>query len=391
MRIGMFSDSYRPYVSGVVRSIESFAGELRRRGHAVAIFAPSYPGHREDEPDVYRFRSVRAPSNPEFSLALPFAPHLTRRARELALDVIHVHSPFLMGRLGARLARRLGVPVVFTHHTLYDEYVHYVPFTPPQVTRRLTVHWVRSFANRCDLVIAPSQPVEARIRAQGVTRPIRVIPTGIDPDALAAGDPGWLSREWATKPGDPVLLYVGRLAREKNLEFLLEAMALILPKVPRAWLVLAAGGPDRERLEARARALGVAGRVIMTGFLPHERVIDAYAGADLFVFASQTETQGLVIAESMAAGLPVVAVSASGVTDLVRDGIDGYLTPHDVPTFVERVLELLSNKERRDRMAAEARRRAAELSVARMTDRLLQAYADAGAEHAQAQGPTAVG
>lgn len=389
MRIGMFSDSYKPYVSGVVRSIETFSEELRRRGHAVSIFAPSYPGHRADEPDVYRFLSVRAPNHPDFTLALPFSPHLVQTARALELDVIHVHSPFLMGRLGARLARRLNLPLVFTHHTLYDQYVHYVPLTPPSVARRLTVQWVTRFANRCDLVIAPSQPVEARIRAQGVHRPIRVIPTGIDPEALAAGDPGWLSRTWGIPPDDPVLLYVGRLAREKNLDFLLEAFASIRSREPRAWLVLAAGGPDRERMEARARALGIRDRVIMTGVLPHERVIDAYAGATLFVFASQTETQGLVIAESLAAGLPVVAVAASGVTDLVRDGVEGFLTPPEVPVFVERVLELLAQKDRRESMSAAARARAGEVSIARVTDRLLEAYEEAGARPRHALGSPA--
>lgn len=379
MHIAMFSDSYLPYVSGVVRSIESFTEELRARGHTVSIFAPAYPNQGPDEPHVYRFPSVRTPYHREFTLALPFSPHLARTGRALGLDVIHVHSPFIMGRVGARLARQLGVPVVFTHHTLYDEYVHYVPLAPPALTRRLTVRAVTAFANRCHMVIAPSHAVEQRIRAQGIVAPLRVIPTGIDTEVLASGDPQWLAQTWGVPSDEPVLLYVGRLAKEKNLDFLLEAFARVVARIPKAWLVFAAGGSEKEHLEARARQLGIAQRLIITGVLPYARVIDAYAGADLFVFASQTETQGLVIGESMAAGLPVVAVAASGVTDLVRDGVDGYLTPHALEPFVQRIVELLEHPERRQRMGAQARLQAETISVARTTDALLEAYAAAGA------------
>lgn len=378
MHIAMFSDSYLPYVSGVVRSIESFTRELQARGHTVFIFAPAYPNQGPDEPHIYRYPSVRTYYR-DFTLAVPFAPELARTARGLGLDVIHVHSPFIMGRAGARLARQLGVPLVFTHHTLYDEYVHYVPLAPRTLTRRVTVRLVTAFANRCQMVIAPSRTVEQRIRAQGVAAPIRVIPTGIDPQVLASGDPQWLARTWGVPPGEPVLLYVGRLAKEKNLDFLLEAFARVVTRVPKAWLVFASGGPEREHLEARARELGIAKRFIITGTLPHERVIDAYAGADLFVFASQTETQGLVIGESMAAGLPVVAVTASGVTDLVRDGVDGYLTPHALEPFVERIVQLLEQPELRRLMGEQARAQAQTISVARTTDALLEAYAAAGA------------
>lgn len=378
MHIAMFSDSYLPYVSGVVRSIESFTQELRARGHTVSIFAPAYPNQGLDGPYIYRYPSVRTHHH-GFTLAVPISPKLARTARALKPDVIHVHSPFIMGRAGARLARQLGVPLVFTHHTLYDEYVHYVPLAPRTLARRVTVRLVTAFANRCQMVIAPSRTVEQRIRAQGVTAPIRVIPTGIDPQVLASGDPQWLARTWGVPPGEPVLLYVGRLAKEKNLDFLLEAFARVASRVPKAWLVFAAGGPEREHLEARARELGIAQRFIITGTLPHERVVDAYAGADLFIFASQTETQGLVIGESMAAGLPVVAVAASGVTDLVRDGVDGYLTPHALEPFVERIVQLLEQPELRRRMGEQARAQAETISVARTTDALLEAYAAAGA------------
>lgn len=384
MHIAMFSDSYLPYVSGVVRSIEIFTRELRSRGHTVSIFAPAYPNQGPDEPGVYRVPSIRTPYHREFTLAIPFSPQLARQVRELGVDVIHVHSPFIMGRVGARAARQLGLPLVFTHHTLYDQYVHYVPVAPPALTRRLTIRVVTAFANRCHQVIAPSRTVAERIRAQGITAPVRVIPTGIQTDRLASGDPGWLARTWGIPAGEPVLIYVGRLAKEKNLDFLLEAFAQVRQRVPRAWLVFVAGGPERAHLEARARELGIGPRLIMTGVLPYERVIDAYAGADLFVFASQTETQGMVIGEAMAAGLPVVAVAASGVTDLVRDGVDGYLTPHQLAPFVERVVELLEHPEQRRQMGAEARRQAETISVARTTDALLEVYAAAEASLRQA-------
>lgn len=342
------------------------------RGHQVYIFAPSYPDQAPEE-KVFRFLSVPALTQREFSLAVPFSPTLGQRIRRLGLDVIHVHSPFLLGNLGAYYARRYRLPLVFTYHTRYEEYVHYVPFIP-QLSRQVVRLWVRDFCNRCHLIVAPTPSMAEHIRRGGVEVPVEVIPTGIKLAELAGGEPGWLRRRYNVPAEARVLLYVGRLGKEKNLAFLLEAFQEIRRREERAWLVLVGGGVLAGELQEQVRRLGLADRIVFTGSLPPEEVGHCYRGADLFVFSSLTETQGLVIAEAMATGLPAVAVRAPGVTDVLEDGVQGYLTGLSQAEFVRKVLELLGDEQRRLAMAAAARQRAKEFSAERSVERLLQAY-----------------
>lgn len=372
MRIGFFTDSYHPYTSGVVRSLELFREELRRRGHEVYIFAPNYPDCLPEE-GVFRFFSIPAVTQKNFTLAIPFSPYLNRRIKALRLDIIHVHSPFLLGGLGARCARRLELPLVFTYHTRYEDYVHYFPFFP-QLSRPVVRYYVTDFSNRCDLVVAPSGSMAEKLRHDGVRAPLRVIPTGIRYEQLQGGEPGWLRRSYGIPEGVPVLLYVGRLAREKNLDFLLEAFHQVLRREPECRLVMVGAGPAREELARKAGRLGIEGRVVFTGVLPPPEVASCYQGADLFFFASLTETQGLVLAEAMAAGLPVVAVRAGGVEDVLQDGVQGFISQEKVQDLAEKALLLLRDRELRRQMGARARERAREFTIERCTDRLVEAY-----------------
>ena len=211
MNIAMFSDSYYPYVSGVVRSIEIFRQELQQLGHNVYIFAPSYRRQKEEE-GVFRFPSITAPTNKDFSLALPFAPGVGKILRDLKIDLVHCHSPFLLGRVGAHAARRHGLPLVFTHHTLYDLYVHYVPLFPG-LARRLVLGYVRKFCNRCNLVITPTNVVAERLRELGINAPIQAIPTGLKLEDYANPDPDWLRWEYGVGPEEKVLLCVARFGK----------------------------------------------------------------------------------------------------------------------------------------------------------------------------------
>lgn len=373
MRIGVFADSYKPYVSGVVRSIETFTQELTALGHEVYIFAPRYPHYRERSSNVFRFHSVRAPANPDFSLAIPLSARISTTMARLNLDIIHVHSPFLLGRLGVNCARRFGLPLVFTYHTLYEQYVHYVPFGQP-LARELMVRMSRSFCNKCDLVITPTKKIKNLLSQYGVKTSIVVVPTGVDLTKFKSGDPSWLRDNYGIGSEEQVLLFVGRLTKEKNLDFLLEAFRLILTGVPSARLVIVATGPEEQHLKDLAENLGISDRVIFTGYLPQSQLISCYHGADLFVFPSVTETQGLVLLEAMAAGLPVVAVDAYGVSDMVSNGRDGLLVPPRVEEFAAAVGRMLQTPELRSRMAGEARLKAERMSSRQMTIRLVQAY-----------------
>lgn len=372
MRIGVFTDSWKPYTSGVVRSIETFVDELEGLGHEVHIFAPGYPRHTRREGNVYRFVSLPALTNPGFRLGIPVSPRLRTTAAQLGLDVVHVHAPFLLGQLGARLARRLGLPLVFTYHTLYHRYAHYVPL-PRGISEQVALRWSRDFSNRCDLVIAPTSGVRDFLGDLGVTAPVEVVPTGIYPERFRQGDPAWLGRTFGLGPG-PVLLYVGRLAREKNLPFLLRVLRRVRREFPGVRLVLVGDGPERAELREAAARLSLSSAVVFAGQRQDRELAHCYAGADLFTFPSVTETQGIVLVEAQAAGLPAVAIRAVGTADMVVDGRDGFLCEASEAAFAGAVLRLLRDRELRAAMARAAWTKADGLAAPLMARRLADLY-----------------
>jgi 1,2-diacylglycerol 3-alpha-glucosyltransferase len=373
MRIGFFADSYKPYVSGVVQSIDSFTCELRRRGHHIEIFAPGYPNcSRPDEPGVYRFPSFHTPIYPEFYIGIPVSRGLMKHVRELELDVIHVHSPFVLGHVGASVARRLGLPLVFTYHTLYDQYVHYFPFAKG-LAQRAMIALSRQFCNRCDLVITPTGVIERLLRGYGVGVPIVSIPTGIQIGLFEAGDRNFLRERHAMAAEEKILLFVGRLSKEKNLDSLFRIFAGVLRRCPNATLVLAGSGPGEKELHDLAVQMGIESKLVFAGRLSQVDVAGAYNSADLFVFPSVTETQGLVLAEAMASGLAVVAMAAFGSLAIVKEGVTGYLCDTE-DVFEERIIELLQDGELRRRMGQVAAARARKFSVENVAFRLERAY-----------------
>ncbi|MDN5347373.1 MAG: 1,2-diacylglycerol 3-alpha-glucosyltransferase [Clostridia bacterium] len=372
MKIAIFTDSYLPYHSGVVRSIITFSRELRALGHKVYIFAPAYTTKQAPEEGVFRFISIKAPTYKEFALAIPLSSSVLRTLKNLQIEIIHVHSPFLLGRMGAWAARRLGLPLVFTYHTLYEYYVHYFPLAP-NLLRRLVRRFTISFCNRCDLVIAPTRSIAGYLNNHGVKTRVDIIPTGIEIHSFQ-GDKLWLRQQFGIRPEEKILLYVGRLGKEKNLEFLLQAFQRIYSQNSLARLILVGGGPLKNFLEAEAVRLGINRALIFPGSFPWEMMPNIYAGADVFVFASVTETQGLVIAEAKAAGLPVVAVKAFGVADMVEDGEDGFLTPLDINSFVERVMVLLNKETLRQEMSRKAYLNAQKLAAPLVAAKLAAAY-----------------
>jgi len=372
VKIGIFTDSYLPYTSGVVRSIQTFTAELTALGHEVYIFAPSYK-NCDSESRVFRFASIPSPTNPDFTLAVPFSLKLKPTIKKLELDLIHVHSPFLLGRVGVRYARKLGVPLVFTFHTLYDQYVHYLPFAKT-FTRELAQKISRDFCNLCDLVIVPTDIIGDYLHDIGVLTPVNCVPTGIKISDYQEGDRRWLQRQYKIKPNDKVLLFVGRLGKEKNIFFLMESFKILTNSMGNIVLVLVGGGPEEEELRDKAVELGIETKVVFTGTLSPEDVINCYASASLFVFPSVTETQGIVIAEAKAAGLPVVAIKAYGVSEMVEDGVDGYLTELDQEQFASKVHMLLNNDNLKEEMSRKAKHNVEKLSSTNCTARLIDSY-----------------
>jgi glycosyltransferase involved in cell wall biosynthesis len=378
----MLSESYIPRLSGVVISLASYVQALRADGHRVVIAAPAYPGHRDEDADVLRLPSVRNPADPGFPVALPLRARLLGDPRVQAADVVHAHSPFIMGRLALSAARRLGRPLVFTHHTLYHEYVHYIPWFSPRLTRPAVLRYVRDFANRCDLVIAPSAVIREMLRQQGVTARIEVLSTGtIDPAQTAGLDPRAARTRYGIPADRPLLVTVSRLAPEKSVDMVLRAFQQVSDP-PGAYLLVVGGGPSAASLEALARELGIGERVRFSGALPHEGALEVMAGADLFVFASQTETQGLVLVEAMAAGVPVVAIGVAGAAEVVADGESGLLVSPGSEALAAGMGRLLADPTLRGQLGRRGKEIAAAYAAQNLARRLVGLYQSVMTEHA---------
>jgi 1,2-diacylglycerol 3-alpha-glucosyltransferase len=374
MNIAVFTDSFRPYSSGVVRSIELFSREYIKQGHAVYIFCPDYPlMHTIEENHVFRFMSVPWPTMTDFSLPIPISAYLNQTIERLNIDIIHVHSPFLLGRLGARAARRHKLPLVFTFHTLYEQYVHYFPFvenTSKQVVQAIA----RDFSNRCNVVVAPSLLVVDYLRHIGIKTPIVKIPTGIDMDEFRELDENWLKNNYGVRPEEKVLLFVGRLGKEKNVDFLLKSFQAVSKYISDCRLVLVGKGPLEEELHQLCRQQGIEDKVLFTGELSRQQIVHCYASSDLFVFPSVTDTQGLVIGEAKAAGVPVVAIRAFGPAEMVNHYEDGILTEHSLPAFTEAIIKLLKDKELYRRMSKQSLINAPLISSALCSELMLEVY-----------------
>jgi len=383
MRVALFTNNYVPFCGGVTISVETLRRGLEARGHEVWVLAPRFPGAVDDPPRVLRYPSIPVTTYPDFPLAIPFARRLAARVRDLDVDVFHAHHPFLLGPAAARLARRLGRPLVFTYHTRYEKYAHYVPFSRA-VVERAAVELSARFARRADAVIAPSARVRDELVRRGVGAPLAVIPTGVDLERFRPGERGAARRALGLSLDEPLLLYVGRLDREKSVERVLVAFDHVAGTLPRARLALVGQGKEAAHLRALAARLPSASRVRFLGARPHDALPVCYQAADLFLFASETETQGLVLAEAAACGIPAVTVSGPGCDEVVRDGQTGVLTKPDSAALADAVIGLLLDAERRARMAARARAVAErEFDVHLQIDRTLAVY-EAAAERVRA-------
>jgi 1,2-diacylglycerol 3-alpha-glucosyltransferase len=371
MKIAFFTDTYHPSRNGVVTSIDTFRRELELLGHSVHIFAPAAP-NADKVPGVTRVASMPFPTEPNCRVALPFPRALLLELARSQFDVIHTQTPFGLGIWGAALARMLGKPLVHTYHTFFAEYSHYLRMKE-RFGRAFVAQYSRFYCNRCQSIVVPSAMFVDVLRSYRVTAPIRVIPTGVAipgtlPDKLSA------RLELGLPHDRPLLLYVGRLAREKSIDFLFQALAQLTPAGPQPALVMVGEGPYRESLEELARELALEDRIIWAGGVPHETVFRYYAASDLFVFASRTETQGLVVAEALSAGLPVVAVRGPGVNDFVSPSTGGFLTDPTIEAFLHPVRSLLKDPEAREESSLRGRRSAGAWSSARQAVRLVELY-----------------
>jgi len=329
MNICMMTNTYLPHVGGVARSVSTFAEEYRKRNHQVLVVAPEFQGRRLSKQAaaiVERVAAIQNFNGSDFSVRLPLAAALSARLDAFKADIIHAHHPFLLGDTALRVGAAKNVPVIFTHHTRYEDYTHYVPFDSPAL-KEIAINLSTEFANLCDGVIAPSESIARLIKKRGVTSPIRIVPTGIDVQAFAEGEGTRFREKLAIPTRAFVIGHVGRLAPEKNLAYLADAVALFIKKTPNTRFLVVGGGPSEDAIKTVFEKHGVARKLILAGKHTGPALADAYNAMDVFAFASLTETQGMVLAEAMAAGRPVVALNAPGVREVMRHEKNGFMLP----------------------------------------------------------------
>lgn len=375
MKIVMFTNTFTPHVGGVANSVEAFSREFRRTGHRVLVVAPEFPDMPEDEEDVLRVAALQEFNGSDFSFPMPAPRGLRRRLEAFGPEIVHSHHPFLLGDTALRVAAERDLPIVFTHHTLYERYTHYVPGDSPRM-KRAAIELAVGYCELASAVIAPSRSIADLLIERGVDTPIEVIPTGVDLERYGSGN-GERFRQRAGIPADAFLVgHLGRLAPEKNVPLLAEALSQFLAEHPTAWGVIVGEGPSRAAIESAAEGSGVADRLRLRGRLQLPEVADAYAAMDAFLFASTTETQGMVLTEAMAAGTPVVAIDASGVREVVVDGENGYLLEREDASELAAALARLveGDPEELPRLRNGALATADEFSLPRTAERTLALY-----------------
>jgi glycosyltransferase involved in cell wall biosynthesis len=382
MRVLMATNTFTPHVGGVARSVQSFAEQLRASGHGVLVVAPEFEGAPAEEPDVVRLPALQNFNNSSFSVPLVTPGMLMESIESFKPDVVHAHHPFLLGSTALRIGAAYSLPVVFTHHTRYETYTHYLSLDTPAV-QRIAVEMAAGFCNLCDAVIAPSQSIAQVLREHQVQTPIEVIPTGVDLRRFAKADRRRGRAALALPPDAFIVGHVGRLAPEKNLGFLAEAVTHFLRSRPQAHFLVVGGGPAQQEIEQHFARHGFPSRLHLAGTLEGQPLADAYAAMDVVAFASKSETQGMVLTEAMAAGVPVVALDASGVRDVVEDGINGrLLAEEEVAAFGEAlawVADLPAGQ--RKRVAQAVRKTAEHFSMPNCAARLVKVYETLVARH----------
>lgn len=375
MRVLMVSDVYFPRVNGVSTSIETFRRTLAAQGVEVRLVVPRY-GDEAEEAGIIRVAGRPVLGDPEDRLVGWRAMHRAVLEAARDCDLIHVQTPFIAHYAGLKAARTLGLPVVATYHTLFEEYLqHYARFIPSGWLRGQARAFSRRQCNQLDAVIVPSTAMRQRLDAYGVTSPMHVLPTGIPMAQFAGGDDLAFRRRHGIAEERPVALFVGRVAHEKNIGFLLEALVHARQMRPDTLLVIAGEGPAMHDLKAQTAALGVQDSVIFIGYLDRKQALpDCYAAADVFVFASRTETQGLVLLEAMAAGVPVIALSEMGTTDILAPGRGAFSPPAEPKAFGETLGHFLNHPAAWRHLNDEAPVYAREWTDVAMAERLARLY-----------------
>ena len=362
MKIGFFTDAYLPQINGVATTIEELRDSLVSRDHKVYIIAPSYPNFKDDCPDVLRLKSVKLWKNPELRVSYMFPDRIMQKVLKLNVDVIHGFSGGTTPSLGLTLAKIRRKPYVFTYNTRWNKYTHYI-LNGKIIKPKAMEQMFRLYCNVCDHIIAPAAYVKEELISFGVKKPISVIPNGVNTNKFKPNKNNNLREKLGLKESDKIALCVARLAKEKSIDFLIKTFAKFSKNFPNAYFLIAGDGPEKGNLQKLIDDLNIGNKIMMLGLVPYKDIPKVYNAADVFIFASQTETEGMIVPEAMSSGLPVLAVRDRVFEQFIETGKDGFLVEKDEEEFNKNLDKLLKDGNLRTRIGKNARKKAEQFSL----------------------------
>jgi glycosyltransferase involved in cell wall biosynthesis len=380
MKIAMFTDSYKPQINGVVTSIEAFTKELRRKKHEVRIFAPAIPDYTERDKFVHRFKSVEFWAYPEYRIGMPVSLLYRRMFDKVSFDLVHIHSPFSMGLTGLAVAKVYKLPTVGTFHTMFPEYTHYFRMDRLQKIKSINKilkkgiwKYLSWFYNRCDCVIAPTEEVKRELKRHGLKKEIHVIPSGMR-IRKKRHSKNKLREKYGFQKNDKILLHVGRIGKEKNIELILKVMKKILKKT-NAKLLITSDGPYKTFLEEKMKKLGLGKNVVFTGYVSKKKLSELYTLSDIFIMASNTETQGMVLLEALNHGLPLVVVKAPVTGTFVKENGVGIVAKKNLTDLSKAILKILNmEKNEKRKLQKNARKTLEKYDIRKLANDLIGVY-----------------
>ena len=374
----MFINYYTPSKGGMETSVINLSKGLEKAGHEVFIFAPEYPNYKDEKKNIFRYKSIRFNYGGYFYvIPIPiFSSKIKEIVKNLKLDVIHSHQPYSLGSEALKFSKKLNTPIVFTYHIKYEDYSHYIPLIPETVSKKYIRKITTKYSNQCNNIIAPSTAIKKMLADRGIKSPISIIPSGINVDNFKKDtrQKSEIRKKYKIKTDDILLITACRLTEEKNLGFLVRSFAKIKKRSENIKFMIVGDGAVKKDLEKMTEDLGIKNSVIFTGLVDRTEIIGLYQASDIFIFASKTETQGLVAVEAMAAGNPVVAIKASGIEDMVKNNEDGFLTSESEEEFSESVLKIVNDKNLREKMSAQAKINSTRFSIEPWIEKVVKLY-----------------
>lgn len=377
MNIAIFTNNYLPNPYGVTVSVETFREELEKRGHTVYIFAPKWKGYEDKNLNIFRYPSIDIEFKFRFPLPLPYSWRIRKILKNLKIDIIHAQHPNLLGSAARRWSKKKKIPLVFTWHTLYDRYMNFVPLIPRKWAASYIIKKAVAYANSADTVIAPTASIIPILKKWGVKKEIIPIATGIKAEEFFGADREVVRKKYHIADDEIVLFLVSRLTEEKNIEFVFRSVKNILADSPlgKVKFLVAGDGYLLPKLKKYCEEEKISASVIFAGLVPHRELKNYYASADIFVYGSKSETQGIIPLEAMYMGLPIVAVDSTGISSLALNKANGFLVREEEKEFSDAVLKLINDASLRKRFGEASGKIARENFTSEVSaDKLLRVY-----------------